>query len=334
MKKEIDDIFISKPKKNKEDKASFLSDLKDIEDDNSALYEFLPSSLINITEEKPKKEKKIKKEKNEKSSDDWLFELEELCSKPSKKHIKKAANDIFDTAGMKKKKKKDKKKENGGLINYKKEFEPEMALYKNLLVEQNKFTRSLQQNYDQLSQTRSSSRGITKQMSDLIENINDARSLSMQLVEKNVNAKKLIAELNMKQRKEFGVGTSEGDNMSDFASSYLKQLMTNRTDVINGYDNPDIEDYTEDDMMLEIDEQLDENRHDNVDKLIKYGNITTTVRITNRDIDNYEFIMRDSNGNIIDDIEPPLHTNISVNASTGIATDSYGQKYQIEWVDE
>ena len=85
--------------------------------------------------------------------------------------------------------------------------------------------------------------------------------------------------------------------------------------------------------MFEIDEQLDSDRQDNVDKLIKYGKLTTSVRITNKDIENYEFVMRDSEGNIVDDVEPPIHTTRSVNASTNIATDSYGQKYHIEWVD-
>ena len=244
MKKELDNLFSDKPKKDKESKDSFLADLKDIENDNSA-YSFLPSSLIDTNEEKPKKEKKKKKEKKDKNPDDWLFELEELCAKPSKKHIKKAGNDIFEMTGMKKKKKnKNKNKEGGDLINYKKEFEPEMALFKNLLVEQNKFTRSLQQNYDNLTQTTSSNRGVTKQMTDLIENINSARNLSMQLVEKNVNAKKIIAELNMKQRKEFGTGLSDGDNISDYAANYLKQLMTNRSEFAGNVDNVYIEDYT------------------------------------------------------------------------------------------
>ena len=68
----------------------------------------------------------------------------------------------------------------------------------------NRFTDSLQKEYDAIKSVKSSARGVSKQMSDLIENITEARSLSMQLVDKHVNVKKQIAELNIKQKEKFG----------------------------------------------------------------------------------------------------------------------------------
>ena len=38
---------------------------------------------------------------------------------------------------------------------------------------------------------------------------------------------------------------------------------------------------------------------------------------------------KDEEGEIIDDYPLPIHTQLSINRSTNIATDTYGKKYQI-----
>ena len=61
------------------------------------------------------------------------------------------------------------------------------------------------------------------------------------------------------------------------------------------------------------------------------SNIKIYVVITDNDVENYEFIAKDENGEIISDYPLPVHTNISVNRSTNIATDIFGKKYSIIW---
>jgi hypothetical protein len=78
-------------------------------------------------------------------------------------------------------------------------------------------------------------------------------------------------------------------------------------------------------------------RPEEVDKYLEYENknITVYVCIRNDETDinnNYEFIAKDEDGNIIDDYPLPNHTSISINRSTNIATDTYGKKYYIIWV--
>lgn len=334
----MDDLIPSNKNKQRARQASLLSEIKDIEDVSPLNGTFLPSSLL-VDSNKVGKKKKydddmpIERDDDDYDPDEWFQAINLLCAKPSKKKIHKAADDIFESAGLKKKKKK-KKKGNGDLIDYKSEFETERALYKNLLMEQSKFVESLQRQYDNINDKKSSNRGITKQMTDLIENINQARSLSMQLVEKNVNVKKLIAELNMKQKKEFG--GLDTDNMNDFAASYIKSMISRRSEALGtGYDGV-VSDYSEEELLDAIESTVLDERPDDVDKYIKYDNsdVKVFVVIDESDpdgIDNYRFIARDGNGDDIDDYPMPIHTSISVNRSTNVATDKYGQKYKIIW---
>ena len=253
---------------------------------------------------------------------------------------KKIKSDLFDEYGIANKKKKKKKKKNkeGELVDYKQEFEPEMALYKNLLVDQNRFTESLQREYDAIKSVKSSARGVNKQLSDLIENINGARQLSMQLVEKNVNTKKMIAELGMKQKKEMG-GVLDGDNLAEFGSSYLKNLLQERNAILSNETQNNITEYSEDDMYGELanltilDDDGNETDSD-ADKYLQYENVQAQVYVEideDKDIQEYEFVVKDNESNVIDDYPLPIHSNITINRSTNIATDAYGNKYPIIW---
>lgn len=329
--------------KKRKDRSDILSRIQDMEEDSYATStgytaeSFLPSSML-------KKSKKEKKKEEEESNgfnydpDAWFNELLgfQQNTKISKKRIR---NELFDSAGItgKKKKKKGKKNKDGDMIDFNKEFEPEAALYKNLLMEQTRFTDSLQKEYDQIKSTKSSSRGVTKQITDLVENITDARALAMQLIDKQVSVKKQAAELNMKQRKEMGA-QGDSENMADFASSYLKQMLTDRQQLFNGGSgDSSVSDYTEEELFNDLSESLnsdeDMQRPEEVDKYLKYenSNVTVYIVITDDDVENYEFLAKDQDGNIIDDYPMPNHTQISVNRSTGIATDTYGKKYTIIW---
>lgn len=335
----MDDLL---PGNSKTKKKALIDQLKEMEDDSYVspkgydATSFLPSSML-----KENKKEKKHHDNTDYDADAWFNDMMAIRSTKMNK-ASKYKNDLFESAGIiGKKKKKKKHKDKEDIVDYKREFEPEMALYKNLLMEQNRFTEALQKEYDSIKSVKSSSRGVTKQMTDLIDNITSARSLAMQLVEKNVSAKKLIAELTLKQKKELGGSGGDGENMADFASSYLKQMLNDRQVLFNGGSGDNtVSDFTEDELFEELSLSLQDdstmNRPDDVEKYLKYENRKVTVYVEiatdEQDIEsNYEFVAKDENGEIIDDYPMPNRTKLSVNRSTSIATDAYGKKYNILW---
>lgn len=322
-------------KKSKHQK--ILDQIKEVEDIDEDIYDgsniFLPSSVIMAKQTSKKKKEKSEVDQYVDPGDDWFETLSNL--KIKKSSFKGRKNSGFDELifGKKKKKKKN-KKDKDKLVDYAKEFEPELNLYRNLLADQNKFTDTLQKEYDSIKASKSSARGINKTMTDLVENITSARALAMQLVEKNVNAKKLIAELTIKQKKEFGDGTNEGANMNDFAGSLLNKMINERSHIIGMGDTAEVQDYTEDELLDSLSENLiGEDRSDEVTRRLMYENrnITVYVSINDSDTDDYYYYAVDENGIEIPDYPLPLRTSLSINRSTGIATDSYGKKYPITW---
>lgn len=342
MYNEIDDLLPENVDKIERRKKLF-SEIQEMEEEmereekkkeSSSSSAFLPSSFLDSRKKKKKKEV-IFPDMNEWESTMEDLKMKETKRKKSRKHSPFSGlfGDEEDRKGKKKKGKKGKKEQE---IDYRKEFEPELGMYKNLLQEQTRFTDSLQKEYDSIKSSKSSSRGINKNMTDLIERTTSARTLSMQLVEKIANTKKVIAELNMKQRKELGMD-QDMENMGDFASSYLNTLINERKNFFKSNDNTDIIDYQEDgnDLYDDIlEEQLsDTNRSSDVDTQLRYEkeNVRIYVRIINNDIDNYEFVAINEDGDEISDYPLPLKTKISINRSTNIATDTYGRKYFIQW---
>jgi len=289
---------------------------------------FLPSSLS------PKKKKK--NTKPQKTEDEWfndLIETSELRVTTGKR--KSMFDDVFNPDGKKKKKKKKNKNEP---TDYEKKFEPEAALLRSLLIDQNKFVDSLQKEYDFLKSNKSTSRGINKNITDLISNITNARNLSMQLIDKNTSLKKTIADLTMKERKElFGNSLDDVENLNDFASTYLKQMISERHQLMAGT-NSDISDYSIDEMASIVSDTLlnsedAEERSDETRKYLEYENrnVTVYVYMNPSDETDYDYVAIDENGDELDDYPLPFKGKLTVNRSTNMATDIYGQKYIIRW---
>ena len=338
MYNEVEDLFPENTDKM-EKRKNLLSQLSEMEEEMEMMETssstkdtsstFLPSSFLDSRVKKSKS-----KETDDVDMDYWMDLSENLKMKKAGKRGKGTVGNLLFGEEKKKKKKKKGKKDNE--VDFKQEFEPEIAIYSNLLQEQSRFTDSLQKEYDSLKSTKSSARGINKNMSDLMERITDARTLNMQLTEKIVNAKKLVAELTMKQKKELSTGI-DGENLGDFASSYLKKMIDERQNYFSGNgEDGEIVDYQEDDDLYDsvLNDQLSgEERSSDVDTQLKYENqkVQIYVHITNDDIENYEFLAMDENDNVIPDYPLPIHSSISVNRSTNIATDSYGRKYFIIW---
>ena len=298
---------------------------KTIENNSS---NFLPSSLS------PKKKKK--NTQPQKTEDEWfndLIETSELRVTTGKR--KSMFDDVFNPDGKKKKKKKKNKNEP---TDYEKKFEPEAALLRSLLIDQNKFVDSLQKEYDFLKSNKSTSRGINKNITDLISNITNARNLSMQLIDKNTSLKKTIADLTMKERKElFGNSLDDVENLNDFASTYLKQMISERHQLMAGT-NSDISDYSIDEMASIVSDTLlnsedAEERSDETRKYLEYENrnVTVYVYMNSSDETDYDYVAIDENGDELDDYPLPFKGKLTVNRSTNMATDIYGQKYIIRW---
>lgn len=278
---------------------------------------------------KKKRKKQIVDE--EVSSDDWMHHLMEIdtVTVSSRKNRK---DFIFNEDGELVKKKKKKKKKEGELTDFNKEFSPEMSLYHSLLRDQQNLVDSLQKQYNGMISSKGTSRGITKATTDLIANITSARATAMQLVDKTVALKKTCYDLAAKEKKEMNGGV-DGDNMSDYAGAYLKQMISSRNEIMNIQDY-DIEDMDEQAMSNALNEVTSGfEREEDVDKYLKYENqhVTIYAYINSDDISDYRFMAEDENGMEILDYPLPPKTKLSVNRSINIATDEYGAKYNIRW---
>lgn len=336
MKDEI--IFNAKMPSKKSKRKSLLDELESMDTESTAP---LMSSLFDKQKEakkKEKEEKKAKKEADESDDDDEDFMSFIKATSPKTKKGKKFKFNV-NYGDEKKKKKKDKDK---SIVNHKKDFEPEMMILRNLQMDQDKFVDSLQKKYDQIENTKSTARGVGKYTTDLINTITSARATSLQIVDKIISTKKTIADLDFKERKEFGSNNnSEQTNLANYASTYLKQMMTvGRNNVVgeqSSYSVDDVDSEDTDDLFSSIDESLGEtDRSDEVDKYLKYENDNIEVKVvwydgkSDDDIrEKYDFIAEDPNGNIIDDYPLPEKTKMSINRSTEMATDLYGNKYKL-----
>lgn len=323
---EINTKAVAKRKKN------ILSDLDNFDDVS------LPSSLLGSSKKEKKKEKQKEDDDCDKLDPGWLDTLTEF-KVPKTKGKSKNLFDGFDIGGKKKKK----KKKDNGTVNHKKDFEPELVILRNLQMDQNKFVDSLQKKYDQMEGTKSTARGVGKYTTDLVNSISTARSVSMQLVDKIISVKKTIADLDFKERKEFGSGnSSEQQNLTNYASTYLKQVMTaGRNNVVNSqttyFDENDNNSDDIDDLFSSIDESLgDTDRSDDVDKYLKYEKDNVQIKVIwddakeDDDVRNkYEFVAYKQNGDIIDDYPLPEKTKLNINRATEKATDIYGNKYDL-----
>lgn len=325
-------------KKKLKRKTNLLDELDELD----SVEVSLPSTLFEKNKEKKKeKEKKgITIEQNELVDDDWL----DTISSFKVPKTNKARKNLFNAFGDGKKKKK-KKKKDGEPISHKKEFEPEMALLRNLQKEQSQFVDSLQKKYNQLENTKSTARGVGKYTTDLINSITTARSVSMQLIDKIISTKKTVADLDFKERKEFGSSSnSEQQNLTNYASTYLKQVMnTGRNNIVSqpsSYEPADDADDDLDNLFDSIDESLgDTDRSEDVEKYLKYENDNVEIIVLYKDdandddIENkYDYIAKDQNGKVIDDYPLPEKTKLNINRATGTATDKYGNKYKMEFV--
>lgn len=284
-----------------------------------------------------KRKDEPKQEEIEESSsytdEEWMNTLAAL-KKP--KCRKKNISSLFDGTDYEcSKPKKKKKKKKGDLTDYNEMFDKEIRLIQNQLQDQSKFVQSLQRRYDAMDSQKSTARGVGKFTTDLIGVLNSARALNKDLIRELVSTKKTIAELSMKEKKEFGVGTDVTDDSGQFASSYLKQIMAMKKDAFEGGEFG-VDDITSDDDLFDavsstIINSEQEQRSDESRRYLKYETQNVQVRLVyDTATENKYFIAENDDGEIIDDYPlPTTADSCSVNRSTGIAVDKYGKKYHV-----
>ena len=307
---------------------SLLNATADLDDEFDTSACVLASDLL-ARAEKKKADRKLSAKKAEEDDDEaYIAQMKSLSSED--------ADLSYAFESVKKKKKKD-----GQPINHKKDFDAELALLRSMQVDQSKFVDSLQKKYDQLENSKSSSRGIGKFTTDLINSITTARSTNLQILNAMISTKKSIADMNFKERKEFGSSnTSENASLVNYASTYLKTMMdAGRSNIANpndnnsqGFDSSD----DDDDLFEGISDSLgEENRSDETLSYLKYENRGVKINViwhddlSDDDPDKYEFQAVDKDGVELDDYPLPEHTRMSINRSTSIATDLYGNKYRL-----
>ena len=342
-------------KYNPKDRENLLAELEVMSGDEYSQTSSASSFLtgMNLVGKKKKKKKTDEEEttstkSSTNSGGDWFTDfmknLDDAEAGAATRRPRRG-QDIEDILTSGKKKKKKKKKKEGEPTDFKKEFETENQLYTTLLRDQTKFTDVLQKQYNDIIGRKASGRGMTKNEQDLIANITSARSLSAQLIDKRVNLKKLATELSMKERKELGLAGEEGSGLGEFGSSYLKKLIEERHVLEQGgsdevYDMSDEEvagalqdrinaPISEEDMEL----YADKDRSEESEAYLRYenSNIKTYVSINADDKTDWYYIARDPEGNEVPDYPLPVSGIGSINRSTNIMTDEFGQKYEIEW---
>lgn len=342
MSEEQDEIKLTNIKKKK----SLFADLRDASKSPFSIAK----EEQTVKEEKKKRADRIKESLEEYPQDTednefaWLDEFTNVKLKPGKRRCKDSFFGDFSDGEENLTKKKKKKKNKEDKIDYSKQFSTEERLLATMLTDQMNFVTSLQRRLDHMMDTKSTAMGVSKYMTDFIEGLNQARTLSMQLVDKKVGIKKTIADLNMKERKEFGKKDANAEkDMTAYSASVLRQIMGDRQSYVDQGSVPladnsqvnfeDIDQFPDiDDVMSEI---TGDNPSDETNTYLKYENSGINIRIIYRGRDNdkldYDFIAEDRDGNIVEDYPLPIKTALSINTSTGFATDAYGERYPIDF---
>lgn len=321
------------------DESSIFDDFDSDDDDRyTSSASFLMSSSVKETMDDVKEQKKRDEED---ALDSWFSNLKEISGGFKKSDFKtKKKNPFGKMQGKKKKKHKEKKA--GEPTDFGKEFETEKMLLKNLLADQNNFTSNLQKNYDALTSRKTSNRGVTKNLTDLINSITQSRSLSMQLCDKLIGMKKTVFDLSMKERKELGTalgGENAETELADYASRVMRQITEDRGKIMNTELGGEISEYEDTDSLFDdINERLSDelaDRPEEVEQYMRFEPLKPEIilHVNNTDPeDKYFSAVSGVTGEELPEYPLPDTTdNININKSTNIATDRYGNKYHIEW---
>lgn len=321
-KKDIDsEEFVPKRRSSK-----ILADLDEIDEYEPIAY--------SISDSRPKKKDKEDTDEIDRRSEDWLATISSMKMDPIKPSKRDRGVDIFNPG---KKKKKKKKKGEEELTDYSEMFEDEMILYTDALKDTSNFVSSLQKRYNELDNMKSSQRGVGKFTTDMVAGLNQARSTQIDIIKKRADLKKQIAELSMKEKKDFiNKKNEDTGDVGLYASNALKKMIASEIGSSNDIDDLDISDGNIEDLFNEINEGLPRTDDDiEFEKQIAGELVGATVYAcipSNGDIEDSYFEAYDRDQNLLDDYPLPEMTKLVVNQATGKAVDTYKREFDIMWV--
>lgn len=318
----------------KKDANSLLDDLSEID----SMEQTVPLSPFKPKKEKKKKDVDELEEVTQESTDDWLQTVSTFKREPIRTHSTKRSSGLFEfleNGGKEDKKKKKKKKKDNGMVDYAKELEPQINILENIMEDQIRFTASLQRRYDSLENTKSAARGIGKFTTDLVGQINQARTTTMQITDKIISAKKAIADLQMKQRKEMS-GVDSDSDIGQYSANLLKQIISYDRKELGVASADSIPTEGDEDTLFEgLNQSLEDSgysRDSEIDTYMKYGTNAEIRAVVDKDTNEYEFEAVDkTTGEVLDDYPLPTVNRLEINANTGFASDEYYTKYPIRW---
>lgn len=343
--KSVDDFV---PRRKMSDLLSSLDDLENspvvlassIADEEDAKRE-AEAAAAPAEDEIPKRKTASKYNMFVERDDDEASWISAISRVPKLKPKKHGIKDIYDVDGKKKKKKKGGADGDTELTDFEQEYSKEMAVLQHLLVTQNEFVEKLQQQYDQQTANKSPVRGVGKYQTDLISNINSARSLSKDLIKEIINTKKTIADLAMKEKKEYGLAGGSVENMGEYASGFLKQLLNVDRRVLDGVGSADVEDMDLGSLNTnDLNEMFSargdfQGRTDEAMQYLKYENQHVKVKCLLHSDGSYDFAAFNADDELVDDYPLPSNDmSLSINKSTMKARDEFGVNYDIIELDD
>lgn len=272
------------------------------------------------------------------STDGWIGIINKKVAK-SKRNINRYSYADYNELGIDGKNPK-KKRDKDGLVDYDKEFSNELRILKSMEVQQTKFVDDLTEQYKNMMSSKSSARGVTKYMTDLIGSITDARTTNINIIKEIIATKKIIAELSIKEREKLLKDSLSNDqeNINAYANSFMKELFrTGRSNIVNadvsGVDD-DYEEYDSEDIYRDIIDVTGDTIMSDEDKerelFLKYENVDVEISVIYHDnTGEWEFVAYDDEGNELSDYPLPSKCKINIDRVNGTAVDEYGQRYNL-----
>ena len=220
-------------------------------------------------------------------------------------------------------------------------FQKELVLLDELYKDQEAFTNTLNQMFRGMTSSKSTVRGTTKGLTDLIETINQARNSTLSILDKKISTKRTISELKLKQRaqelKEGGVNGADVDN-AKIASDYLSKLIANGRSQINQFgvvesSDSNIASMVYDSKQNTMEDAISESIGDLITdtSYLEFIDKSISVCVTKNEDGSHNFVAIDSDTNEICEGYPLPNPEIDItyDESGKHATDLYGRKYDV-----
>lgn len=341
-----------------------MTDYNSFYDDIDSLYDagdssndesetFLPGLESKITPKGKKREKKPKEdlveelipEKNFIEDANWSNIYSGITSKKNRMRTSMVPGEDFDIFAKSTKKKTRKKEKKKAESDFNAMFRQEMTLLDDLYKDQDRFVSSLDQIYNSMSQSKGIGRGgISKGVTDLIENLNQARTTKLNIIKHKSDLKKAISDLQFKeraQRLKEGEGVQDND-IPQIASNYLSKLIANGRNNVHQFGTVPSEQYSPDENIYQADTSLEDalgnalrdlstNEGEIDNGYATYLNRNVTIAVVRDSETDYHFVAidEDTNEECPGYPLPNPELELTFDQSGEVASDYLGRRYKI-----